>query len=67
MQEIILKNKSKSLYIIGDVSYYTRMSLILYNNKIEAISNIVVKDARSTKSKQEFNATNNKFKFKLAK
>ncbi len=65
--QITLKNKSKSLYIVSDIFYYIRISLIFYNNKTETISNIIIKDARSTRLKQELNTIDNKFKFKLAK
>jgi hypothetical protein len=57
-----LQNKSKSLYIIDSISYYTCTSLIFYNNKLKVISNIVINDARSIKLKQELNIINNKFK-----
>ncbi len=59
LQEITSKNKSKLLHIIDNVFYYTRTSLILYNNKIKTILDIVVRDVRSTKSKQEANNTHN--------
>jgi len=62
LQEIKLQNKSKSLYIIDSISYYTCTSLIFYNNKSKVISNIVIKDARSIKLKQELNIIDNKFK-----
>jgi len=66
LQEMKSQNKSKSLYIIGDVSYYTRTSLIFYNNETKAISNIVVKDVKSTKSKRELNVIDDEFEIKLA-
>jgi len=50
----------------GGVSYYTCTFFIFYNDETKAISNIVVKDARSTKSKRELNATDNEFEIKLA-
>ena len=59
LQEIKFKNKSKALYIVDNVSYYTRTPLIFYNDEIEIISNIVIKDARLTKSKRESNNTHN--------
>ncbi len=67
LQEMTSQNKSKPLYMASNVSYYTRTSLIFYNDKTKAISDIVIKDARPTKSKQELNATNDKFEIKLAK
>ncbi len=67
LQKITPKNKSKLLYIIGDVFYYTRTSLIFYNNKTKIISNIVIKDAKSTKLEQEANDTYDQYKTRLAK
>lgn len=67
LQEMKSQNKSKSLYMIDNVSYYTRTSLIFYNDKTKTISNIVIKDAKSTKSKRKLNVTNNKFEIKLTK
>ncbi len=51
----MLKNKSKLLYIADNVFYYTRTSFIFYNNKIETILDIVIKDIKSIKLKQELN------------
>jgi len=65
LQEMTPKNKSKPLHIADGVSYYTRTSLIFYNNKTKTISNIVVKDARSTKLKQESNNTHDQYKTRL--
>jgi len=53
--------------MIDNVSYYTRTSLIFYNDETKTISNIVIKDAKSTKSKRKLNVTNNKFEIKLTK
>ncbi len=61
------KNKSKPLYIVGGVFYYTRTSLIFYNDETEAILDIVVKDARPTKPKRESNDTHDQYEARLAK
>lgn len=66
LQEMTPKNKSKPLHMAGGVSYYTRIDLIFYNDETEAISDIVVKDARPTKPKRELNATDEEFEIKLA-
>jgi len=67
LQEIKSKNKSKSLHIIDDVFYYTRTSLIFYNDEIETILDIVIKDARSAKSKRESNDTHDQYETRLTK
>jgi len=53
--------------MVNDVSYYTRTSLIFYNDEIKTISNIVIKNVRSTKSKRESSDTYDQYKTRLAK
>ncbi len=67
LQEMKPQNKSKPLHMADGVSYYTRTPLIFYNDETKAISNITIKDARSTKPKRELNAMDDDFEIKLAK
>jgi len=67
LQEMTSQNKSKSLHMVDDVSYYTRTSFIFYNDETKVIPNITIKDARSTKPKRKLNAIDDEFEIKLAK
>jgi len=67
LQEIKSQNKSKFLYMVGDISYYTRTSLIFYSDETKIILDIVIKDVRFTKLKRESSDTHDQYETHLAK
>jgi len=53
--------------MVGDISYYTRTSLIFYSDETKIILDIVIKDVRFTKLKRESSDTHDQYETHLAK